>query len=185
MPTFIALLRGVNVGKAKRVPMANLRGLLTGLGFEAVQTLLNSGNVVFQAAGTSALAHAKSISRAISLSLGFEVPVVVKSRRDLAAIIGENVLAAAAPDHSRLLVAFAQDAQILAALKDMAALVTPTEGFVVGRHAAYLHCADGILQSKVGLALLGKAGQAVTTRNWATTLKLHSMVSKGDADSIS
>ena len=49
MPTFVALLRGVNVGKAKRVPMAELRALLSGLGYTGVATLLNSGNAVFRA----------------------------------------------------------------------------------------------------------------------------------------
>ena len=53
MPTFIALLRGVNVGKGKRVPMAELRDLLSGLGFAEVTTLLNSGNAVFRATGSS------------------------------------------------------------------------------------------------------------------------------------
>ena len=53
MPTFIALLRGINVGKAKRVPMAELRALLAGLGYGDVQTLLNSGNAVFTHANAS------------------------------------------------------------------------------------------------------------------------------------
>ncbi len=51
MPKFVALLRGINVGKAKRVSMENLRALLAGLGFTDVSTLLNSGNAVFQATG--------------------------------------------------------------------------------------------------------------------------------------
>ena len=59
------------------------------------------------------------------------------------------------------------------------ALVAPPEGFAVGKHAAYLHCASGILESKAAEALLGKAGRAATTRNWATTLKIHAIV--GDA----
>ena len=49
MPAFVALLRGVNVGKAKRVPMAELRDLLSSLGYTGVATLLNSGNAVFRA----------------------------------------------------------------------------------------------------------------------------------------
>jgi uncharacterized protein (DUF1697 family) len=59
MPTYVALLRGVNVGKAKRVPMAELRQLLGGLGYTNVSTLLNSGNAVFRTAGAS---HAKLAS---------------------------------------------------------------------------------------------------------------------------
>jgi uncharacterized protein (DUF1697 family) len=51
-------------------------------------------------------------------------------------------------------------------------MVRPPERFHIGSHAAYLHCASGILESKVGSALLGKVGREVTTRNWATVLKL-------------
>lgn len=181
MPTFVALLRGVNVGKAKRVPMEALRQLLTGLGCSSVQTLLNSGNAVFKAPGASAAAHARAIAQAISDSLAFEVPVVVKSAQQWAAVVHENPYAQAVADHSRLLVAFTQEEPDLAALRGIAALVTPPEGFVVGAHAAYLHCAGGILESKAGAALLGKVGKAATTRNWATTLKLHALACKGDA----
>jgi uncharacterized protein (DUF1697 family) len=175
MPTFIALLRGVNVGKAKRVPMEALRSLLVDLGYAGPRTLLNSGNAVFRAPGTSAPAHARAIARAISNGLRVEVPVVVKSARQLAAIIDENPFARAATDHSRLLVAFTPDEHSLAALASIEALVAPPEEFVVGDHAAYLHCPAGILQSKAGEALLGKLGKVATTRNWATTLKLHAL----------
>ena len=53
MPLYVALLRGVNVGRAKRVPMADWRALLEELGCEGVRTILNSGNAVFRAAGRS------------------------------------------------------------------------------------------------------------------------------------
>ncbi len=181
MPVFIALLRGVNVGKAKRVPMADLRNLLAGLGYTKTSTLLNSGNAVFHAAGPSGPAHAKAISDAILAYLAVEVPVIVKSAKQLSAIIGENPFSKADIDHSRLLVAFTQDEQDLLKLKTIETLVTHPEGFVVGKYAAYLHCANGILESKAGEALLGKVGRAATTRNWATTLKLHQLA--GDATS--
>ena len=59
--------------------------------------------------------------------------------------------------------------------------VVPPEQFLLGREAAYLHCARGILESKAGEALVGKAGKAATTRNWATVLKLQALVDKIDA----
>ena len=179
MPVFVALLRGVNVGKAKRVPMADLRGLLAGLGYTDTKTLLNSGNAVFRATGSSGPAHARAISDSILAHLAIEVPVIVKSARQLNSIIRENPFATAATDHSRILVAFTQDEEDLPGLKRIEALVTPPEGFVVGKYAAYLHCANGILASTAGAALLGKVGKAATTRNWATTLKLHALA--GDA----
>ena len=57
----------------------------------------------------------------------------------------------------------------------MQPLVEPPEEFAIGRHAAYLYCARGILESKAGEAMLGKPGRAATTRNWATTLKLQAL----------
>ncbi|MBI5722262.1 MAG: DUF1697 domain-containing protein [Burkholderiales bacterium] len=182
MPAFVALLRGVNVGGAKRVPMADWRALMAGLGYTRVTTLLNSGNAVFHAAGKGqAKKHAQAIAEGLAMHLKVEVPVIVKSANELAAIVAGNTLArdaAAEPgfDPARLLVAFAPDAAALAGLSAVAALVRPPEQFLLGSHAAYLHCAGGILESKAGAALLGKAGRAATTRNWATTLKLLALV---------
>lgn len=181
MQRFVALLRGVNVGKAKRVPMAELRALLSGLGHSNVATLLNSGNAVFQATAGTPAEHAAQISDAIAAKLGIEVPVIVKSEKELSAIVSENAWAIDAQAHSRLLVAFVQDPSALPALAGIEALVVPPERFMVGNHAAYLHCAAGILESKAGAALVAKAGKAATTRNWATVLKLHALVGAAGA----
>jgi uncharacterized protein (DUF1697 family) len=176
--TYIALLRGINVGKAKRIAMADLRALLEGLGHTDVATLLNSGNVVFRSSKKTPAKIAAEISAAIATQLGIDVPVIVKSAKDLAAIIDGNALVDAAADPSRLLVAFVQEADALPALSAIAPHVVPPERFLLGREAAYLHCARGILESKAGEALVGKAGKAATTRNWATVLKLQALVDK-------
>ena len=178
MPGFVALLRGVNVGKAKRVPMAELRQLLQALGYAEVATLLNSGNAVFRATGRSADKHAAAITQALRARFGFEVPVIVKSAAELDAIVAGNTLASGAADPSRLLVVFAQDASSLSELSGIAALARAPERFELGAHAAYLDCADGILESKAGEALLGKAGKSATTRNWGTTLKLQALLAR-------
>ena len=133
MRTFIALLRGINVGKAKRVPMADLRTLLTELGYTDVATLLNSGNVVFRAAKGTPVKHAAEIAGAIATNLKVEVPVIVKSAPELAAIVSENPLADEASDHSRLMVTFVQDKKALPGLAAIGPLVVPPEQFVHGR----------------------------------------------------
>jgi uncharacterized protein (DUF1697 family) len=181
MPTFVALLRGVNVGKAKRVPMADFRALLGELGYTDVATLLNSGNAVFRASKGTPVQHAADIAGAIAARLGVEVPVIVKFAEELTAIVSENRLAEGAQDHSRLLVAFVQGSRELATLAAIEQLVVPPEQFLVGRGAAYLHCVSGILESKAGKALLGKAGKVATTRNWATVLKLQALANEPDA----
>lgn len=181
MTTFVALLRGVNVGKAKRVPMIEFRALLSELGYADVATLLNSGNAVFRAKNGTSVEHAAEIASAISSKLKVEVPVIVKSAKELSTIVSENALAEGAQDHSRLFVAFVQDSKELSGLAGIKPLVAPPEQFLVGTSAAYLHCAAGILESKAGKALLGKGGKAATTRNWTTVLKLQALVSEPDA----
>ena len=172
---YVVLLRGINVGKAKRVPMADLRVILAELGCTQVTTLLNSGNAVVVAPGTTTRALAESVAEALRVKFGFEVAVVVKSGEELKGIIEGNDLAGAATDPSRLLVAFGQDGAALASLHPLEALVVPPESFLLNGNAAYLHCANGILASKAAEALLGKLGRAITTRNWATVLKLHAL----------
>jgi uncharacterized protein (DUF1697 family) len=181
MPTFVALLRGLNVGTAKRVPMAELRALLSGLGYTGVATLLNSGNAVFRAPRGSPAKHAQDISAAISTQLKVDVPVIVKSARELTTILFENPIKAGTDEHPRFLVAFVQDTKALSSLAAIESLVVPAEQFAVGENAAYLLCTKGILESKAGVALLGKAGKSATTRNWATVLKLQALASERDA----
>lgn len=178
MPRFIALLRGINVGKAKRVPMAELRTLLADLGYTNVTTLLNSGNAVFDAAKGSSSKLAADITAAINDQFKIDVPVVVKSAKELATIISENPIKIGEPEHSRFLVAFVRDAKSLTELKAVRTVVTPPERFLIGANAAYLHCPKGILKSTAWEALLGKAGKSTTTRNWATVLKLHALCSE-------
>ncbi|MGE4070064.1 MAG: DUF1697 domain-containing protein [Lysobacterales bacterium] len=176
MPAYIALLRGINVGKAKRVPMALLRDLLTELGCTEVATLLNSGNAVFQAESQDPAELAARIAAALTSKLDFEVPVIVKSAAELEAIVSGCPIAVDEADHARFLVAFAQTPQHLQQLTAIEALVKAPERFALGSDAAYLLCASGILESKAGEALLGKVGRKwVTCRNWATVLKLHAL----------
>jgi uncharacterized protein (DUF1697 family) len=176
MPRYVALLRGVNVGRAKRVPMADWRALLEVLGCEGARTVLNSGNAVFESAERSAEELAGRIRKALGDKFAVDVPVVVKSEKDLLAIVRGNELAALSTDPSRLLVAFTRDAGSLAALAALAPLVKAPERFHLGERAAYLWCADGILESKAAKALLGKAGREATTRNWATVLKIRDVL---------
>ncbi len=172
MPDYVVLLRGVNVGKAQRVPMANFKQLLEAQGFAGVRTLLNSGNAVGTHSGRSADKLAQRVHAAIHETLGQDVPVVVKSASDFNAAAAENPLAdLPEAGHSQLLLAFVQDNAALQPLQALAPLLQPGETLHVGRHAAYLHCANGILQSQAALALLGKLRRGVTTRNWATVLK--------------
>jgi uncharacterized protein (DUF1697 family) len=176
MARYVALLRGVNVGRANRVPMAAFRDLLEQAGCTGARTLLNSGNAVFASRDRSSAGLADRIREALAQRLAVDVPVIVKSRKELAAVVAGNGIARVATDPSRLLVAFTQDAKALADLEALSLLSRAPERFLVGDHAAYLWCPDGLLASKAAAALLGRPGCATTTRNWATVLKIRDLL---------
>lgn len=176
MPRFVALFRGINVGKAKRIAMADLRALLTTMGYDNVQTLLNSGNAVFDSGATAPGKHATRIQTAVAESLGVDSLVVVKSARDMAQVVATNPLAGQGLDPSRLLVALTRHDDDLAALAPLGRADWGQERLHVGPHAAYLWCPDGILQSKAAVALLKGLADNGTTRNWATVEKIHAML---------
>lgn len=162
---YVALWRGINVGKAKRLAMAELKALLTELGAMNVVTLLNSGNAVFDA---KKKIDAGRIRAAVAGRLGVDAAVILKTADEWAAIAAQPI--DEADDPSRLLVAITADVAALRTVADIAA--DSGERFVVTAHAAYLWCGNGILESQAAVALLKKLGERGTTRNWATVQKL-------------
>ena len=180
MPRYVALFRGINVGKAKRIAMADLRALLGKVGYTEVQTLLNSGNAVFTGDRASTSSHAGRIHQAVLKKTGIDALVIIKSAKDVSGIIADNRLSGIARDHSRLLVALTNDPKALTSVKALARAEWGDEKIHVGKHAAYLWCANGILESKVAAALLKGLEGAGTTRNWATLNKIHALMGKGD-----
>jgi len=174
---FVVLLRGVNVGKGNKVPMAEFRAALEELGHTEVQTLLNSGNAVFSSASRSPAKLATDIASSVQARFGVVTPVIVKSAAEFAAIVANNPIAPPESENSRFIVAFAMDRTKLQELSSLHSLLQPGERLAVTEQAAYLHCAGGLLQSKAGEAILGKAGRSITTRNWGTTLKLAYLLS--------
>lgn len=171
----VALLRGINVGRAKRVAMAELRALLEELGFGGVRTLLNSGNVVYDAGRTAPAAAAASIERAVEARLGVASRVTVLTASELARAVAENPLSGVATDPSRLLVAVPASAALLARLEPLARERWGHERLALGARVAYLWCPDGLLASRLPDAVGRLLGDAVTTRNWATMTKLHAL----------
>lgn len=176
MARFVVLLRGVNVGKGNKVPMAEFRATLEDLGHTGVQTLLNSGNAVFSSGIRSPARLATEIASSVEARFGVVTPVIVKSGAEFASIVANNPIVPPEAENSRFLVAFAMDRARLEELSSLQSLLQPGERLAVTEHAAYLHCAGGLLQSKAGEAILGKAGRSITTRNWGTTLKLAALL---------
>jgi uncharacterized protein (DUF1697 family) len=180
MPRYVALFRGINVGKAKRIAMADLRTLLGKLGYTGIATLLNSGNAVYTGAAEPADTHAERIRQAVLKKTGVDALVIVKSAKDMAAIIAGNEIGVIADDPSRLLVALTNESKALAAVKALARVEWGAERLHIGKHAAYLWCANGILESMALGPLLKGLNGTGTTRNWATLNKIHALMGKSD-----
>jgi len=175
----IALLRGINVGRAKRIAMADLRALMEGLGFLNVRTLLNSGNVVFDVSDAGGKDIAGRIEKAMTGSLGVSARVMVITAAELDAIIAANPLLDVVTDPARLLVAVLSAEADRGRLAPLARKEWEPDRFAMGEGAAYLWCCQGILDSDLAKSFGRVLGDGVTSRNWSTMLKLQALVRKG------
>jgi uncharacterized protein (DUF1697 family) len=180
----VALLRGINVGRAKRVAMADLRKLLGDLGFTQVRTVLNSGNVVYDGGAVAPAEAAARIEEALVLKLGVAARVTVLSASQFAELVEQNTLAPAA-DAARLLTLVLNNPADVQRLAPLLQQPWQPEALALGRWAAYAWCPDGVLASKVVAALGVLLGDGVTSRNWATMQKLHALLNGADAAATS
>lgn len=178
MDTWIALLRGVNVGGHRKAPAAELRALLTETGFAEVRSLLASGNLVFRAEATTAEALERRLEAALVERMGLETDVLVRGPRDWAAAIAANPFPEPAErEPSRTFVMALKRAPSAA---EVAALKAAVEGWpeqveVIGREA-FLVYPGGAGTSRLSNALIErKLGARGTARNWNTVLKLRAL----------
>ena len=180
---YVALLRGINVGTAKQVAMADLKALLEGLGYTDVRTHLRSGQAVFTADGaatTKAAARlASDIEQAIEQQLGMEVRVVVRTRAELAKVLKANRFATPDRDPARVFCVFLSEPVTAAALKaaiDPAAYAPEECTLAPGGREIFLWLPNGMGTSKLGTVKWDRAlaakGLVATARNWRTTTKL-------------
>jgi uncharacterized protein (DUF1697 family) len=102
VPTWVALLRAVNLGARNKVSMPRLREVLTGAGFTAVRTYVNSGNVVLDSPLRSAAAVGQQVHDAIIEHFGVDTPVMMRTGPQLAAVLDWNPFPDAAADHPNL-----------------------------------------------------------------------------------
>jgi uncharacterized protein (DUF1697 family) len=170
---YVALLRGINVGKARQVDMTRLRTGLADRGHGDVRTHLRSGNVLLD----SALAEeelARELAKAIEEDFGFPVPVVLRTAAELADVVARNPLGDRATDPARHSVTFLPEAPAA----DRVAALPPADGgeYLVDSRELFLWLPDGMSRSPMGTwpwdRLLGVSG---TNRNWNTVTKLAEM----------
>ncbi len=174
---FAAFIRGINVGKGKRVAMADLRRAVAGLGYHGVETLLNSGNVVFRAEASEGEKAGARIEQAMVAELGVSARVLVVSAVELAAVLAANPLAEVANEPPRYLVAFLAPDADREKLEAIARQDWAPEAIALGANVAYLWCAMGIADSQLVEAFNKAVRDAATTRNWATLEKIQARLS--------
>jgi uncharacterized protein (DUF1697 family) len=168
----VVLLRGVNVGRAKRIAMTDFAAILTGIGLRDVRTLLNSGNAV----GTTSLTArslAATVSASIEERLGFRCDVVVRTRAEVEAVVAHDPLAAVATDPSRYLVFFLGAAPSEPAVAALRSLDVAPEQWVLEGRELYAWLPTGITESLVAKHLAkGVLGVTWTGRNVATVSRV-------------
>jgi uncharacterized protein (DUF1697 family) len=168
---YVVLLRAINLGKARQVDMTRLREILTARGHGDVRTHLRSGNVVLDSTLPEA-ELAADVSTAIGEEFGFDVPVVVRTGAEVAAVVAGDPFATVATDPARYLVTFMAEPPDPAAVDAL----PPAEGggdYLVRGRELYLWLPDGIQNTPLASwkwdRLIGRPG---TARNWNTVVRL-------------
>jgi uncharacterized protein (DUF1697 family) len=174
----VVLLRGINLGSRNRIAMPALREVLEDAGFEDVRTHLQSGNVVL-----TSTAKPESVARkcehAIRKRFGLEIPVVVRSRAQLAAIVKRNPLKKVATEPKRYQVSFLSGKLPAKAVRELEAVAEPDERVVAIGREVYAWHPRTVARSKLWAKLAGKGlGVTATARNWATVEALLELASE-------
>lgn len=174
----VALLRAVNVGGSRKVPMADLKAMVEAIGFSSVKTLLASGNVVFEAGAESDAALEALLEREAEARLGLATSIIVRGPAAWRAMIEANPMPAEAErEPSRFLVNVAREPVTAEMLAMIRAVATPGETVEAGDRCVYAYFGDGVADSKAALVFGRKAlGLTSTGRNWNTVLKIATLI---------
>ncbi|MEJ1969668.1 MAG: DUF1697 domain-containing protein [Rhizomicrobium sp.] len=170
----IALFRAVNVGGNAILPMAGLRTMAAAIGLENPRTLLQSGNLVFDAGARSPSACEKLLQAACTETFGFTTEIFVRNRTELEAVVaGTPFPKEAKNDPARLHVFFLRGAPAPEACRALEAAIKGREAIKVSGKQAYIYYPDGAGRSKLTAAAIERhLGHAGTARNWNTVTKL-------------
>lgn len=174
MNTYIALLRGINIGGNHILPMKELVAILETLGFENIQTYIQSGNVVFRSGKKIGAKDAAEISGAIFRKKGFEPKVLLLSAKQLQDAIKHNPFPT--DDGKALHFLFLESKPGQPNMERLETLKGKSEAFKLDKKVFYLYAPEGVGRSKLAVAVEKSLGVPVTGRNWNTVSKLAAMV---------
>jgi uncharacterized protein (DUF1697 family) len=175
MARMIVLLRGINLGARNRIAMPALREALADAGLPRARTYVQSGNIVVETA-LSPLALVAATEEAILDRFGLQIPAVVRTRDELAAVVAANPLGDVALEHKRYQVSFLAHAADPALVERLSGLAAGGERLVaIGRELYAWHPA-GVARSKLWAGLADRRlGPRATARNWTTVTTLLEM----------
>lgn len=169
MGQHILLLRGINLGSTNRISMPALRAVLEDSGFKDVRTYVQSGNVVLSGTGDVA----KKVERLVAKEFGLQIPVVVRTRAQLAKVVELNPLAKVAKNPKRYQVSFLDAKPSRDIVRRVEEAAAPDERVIVHGREIYAWHPDTIARSKLWALLAGQnLGVTATARNWTTIQKL-------------
>jgi uncharacterized protein (DUF1697 family) len=180
MARHVAFLRGINLAGKRRVSMEKLRATLEEAGYTDVKTLLQSGNVVLTSSAKPAKLE-RDLAKTLREAFGFDISVVVRTRKELADVVAADPFGAEATDPKLYQVSFLSAKPKHAGVKELeSADVAPERVAVRGREVYAWH-PGGVGRSELAKLITDRRlGVEVTARNWRTVTKLLELADEGE-----
>jgi uncharacterized protein (DUF1697 family) len=183
--TFIALLRGINVSGRNKILMADLRSLCAELGWQDVQSYIQSGNLLFGAEATAADLESE-LEQAIERAFGLSIPVIVRETAVWSTYVNNNPYPQASQaEPNRVMLALSKLPPKEDAVTSLQPYAADNERIKQVGDALWIHYSSGSGRSKLSPAVLDRlVGSPVTTRNWRTVLKLEELTQSYQNDTL-
>jgi len=182
MQGYIALFRGINVSGQKKIKMADLKVLFQNLGFNDIQTYIQSGNVVFFAEQEDHLLLENQIKIAVNSSFGFDVAITVLTKNKFCDAhnripLGNFDVDDINEDGAKVYISFLSQEPEKDMINKLLSYVVAPEKLIIEDKFAYLYCPNGYGKSKLSNNFIeNKLKVSATTRNWKTVAKIHEMM---------
>src|SRR5690606_28296602 len=171
MQTFIALLRGINVGGQKKIPMAELRFILNNTSLQNVSTYIQTGNIFFQTSETNKIKLEQLIHTEIKQHFGFEVDVLIVTNNDVQRILNDCPFPNDIKEKSYFMMLHDTPSEEL--IKIVSEKIYEGEDYKIINDCIYYYCPKGIGQAKFNMNYFErKLNTFATARNYNTMVKL-------------
>ena len=177
MNTAISMLRGINVGGQKKVPMGELTKCYESLGFKKIRTYIQSGNVVFDFQDVDRQILVERLAQRIRERFGPGIPVILRSKEEMARVIQDFPFAHKEEEHAHVTFLSASPKNV--PLPELEKVCSKGEKFSVSGSEVYLYCPNGYGRTKLTNSFFEKKLMVLaTTRNWRTVNALYALANE-------